>query len=66
MNKITVPTTLDPRRLKGMNKLLNNQSDHWLVTPTFWCATNLLTFMLMLLMGTAYFLYFEASKLADF
>ena len=36
------------------------------MTPTFWCATNLLTFMMMALLAAGYFLFFDAQKLNDF
>lgn len=45
---------------------MNNQASHFLVTPTFWCALNLLTFIFMLLIAMGLFLMFEATNLRDF
>jgi hypothetical protein len=47
-------------------QVLNNYMSHWLVTPTFWCASNLLTFIFMLLLALGYFLFNEAEKLNSF
>ena len=47
-------------------RLLNNTMAHIKVTPTFWCASNLLTLNMMIFLAVGYFLYFEANKLEDF
>lgn len=35
------------------------------MTPTFWCASNLFTFMFMLLIALGYFFFYEANKLSE-
>ena len=52
-------------KLKGMMKIYNNAIPNWIVTPTFWCATNLLTFLLMICCALSYFFYFEAHALNE-
>ena len=47
-------------------RLLNNTMSHIKATPTFWCASNLLTLNMMIFLAVGYFLYFEANKLEDF
>ena len=39
---------------------------HIKATPTFWCASNLLTFNMMIFLAVGYFLYFEANKLEEY
>ena len=51
--------------LKGWMKIYNNAIPNWIVTPTFWCATNLLTFLLMICCALSYFFYFEAHALNE-
>ena len=48
-----------------MMKIYNNAIPNWIVTPTFWCATNLFTFLFMMFCALSYFFYFEASKLHE-
>jgi hypothetical protein len=49
-----------------MDRLWNNTQPHWIVTPTFWCASNLFTFLFMLLLALGYFFYYETVKLEEF
>jgi hypothetical protein len=49
--------------LKGMERISNNQLDHWLITPSFWCATCLLTALMMLLFGIGFFLFYKSYQL---
>ena len=49
--------------LRGMMKIYNGAIPNWIVTPTFWCATNLLTFLLMIFVALSYFFYAEANVL---
>ena len=56
---------MSTEKLKGKEKVFNNQASHWIVTPTFWCASNLFTFMFMLLIALGYFFFYEANKLNE-
>ena len=64
--KKKIPKSLDPLALKGSMRVKNNQMPHWIITPSFWCATNLFTFIFMLLLGLGFFFYHETTKLNDF
>ena len=48
-----------------MMKVYNNAIPNWIVTPTFWCATNLFTFLFMMFCALSYFFYHEANKLNE-
>jgi len=62
-----IPKSLDPKNLPSFKqRLLNNTMGHIKATPTFWCASNLLTLNMMIFLAVGYFLYFEANKLEDF
>lgn len=61
--KRKVPTSLNPKDQKGFGLAENNQASHLLVTPTFWCAMNLLCFILMVCLGIGGFLLFDATIL---
>jgi hypothetical protein len=62
-----IPKSLDPKLLPSFKqRLLNNTMSHIKATPSFWCASNLLTFNMMVFLAVGYFLYFEANKLEDF
>lgn len=53
-------------KLRKWDRVANNQIDHVLVTPSFWCASNLMTFLMILLAGVGYVLYSEAYRLGEF
>ena len=60
-----IPKTLNPKELTGWEKTQNNQSNHMLITPTFWCASNLLSLMFMLLLAMSFFIYHEVDKINE-
>ena len=74
-----VPRSLDPSKYYSLftnlcftenlplkMRILNNHMAHMKATPTFWCASNLLTFNFMIFLAVGYFLYFEANRLEAF
>ena len=60
-----LPKSMDPSKLKGWDKYMNNKSSHFLITPTFWCALNILSLFFMALIALAFFFYHETDKLRE-